>query len=346
MDEERDRPRVAVIGAGHRGRGWTALALSRGWRVSLYDPESTLLQRAAHDVGDRVRRLTDAGRADPLAAAGALASLHIGRSLLDAVGTADLILDVMPLDLVSRQRLLEQIEQVARQAAITICFTGNMHASQLSSRLRRADRLLVAFALDPVEMSPLVELVPGPRTDPACTLTVQGWLARLGRETVVLLREVPGNATGRILAAVWRECIDLVLQEVVNLADVDRLVSLGPAIEWAAAGPNLSQVMAAGANGISVYLSEQLKRQEVVWGRLARWQSLSHEDHQRLIRLIEREYNEEPGALRAQRDRFLVRLLRAIDQGDPTGTLFEDEDESSYELEQGIEPPEADPRPS
>jgi 3-hydroxyacyl-CoA dehydrogenase len=343
MDDERDRARVAVIGAGHRGRGWAALALSRGWPVSLYDPESSLLQRAGHDVGDRVRRLTDAGRADPIAAAGALASLHIGRSLLDAVGTADLILDVMPLDLASHQRLLEQVERVASVGAITLCFTGNMHASVLSSRLRRADRLLVAFALDPVEMSPLVELVPGPRTDPHCTLTVQGWLSRLGRETVVLLREVEGNATGRILAAVWRECIDLVLEGVVNLADVDRLVSLGPAIEWAAAGPHLTQVMAAGGTGTSVFLSEQLKKQEAVWSRLARWQSLSPEDHQRLIRLIEREYDEDPGALRAQRDRFLVRLLRAINQGDGMRPLFDDEEP---DLEEEAEPPEVDPRPS
>jgi len=336
MDDERDRPRVAVIGAGHRGRGWTALALSRGWSVSLYDPESSLLQRARNDVGERVRRLTDAGRADPLAAAGALSSLRVGRSLLDAVGGAALILDVMPLDLAGRQRLLEQVEQVARPDAITVSFSSSMHASALSSRLRRPERLLVGFALDPVEMSPLVELVPGPRTDPTCILTVQAWLARLGRETVVLRKEVAGNATGRILAAVWRECIDLVLHGVVDLADVDRLVSLGPAIEWAAAGPHLTQVMAAGAQGPSVFLSEELKKNEAVWGRLANWQSLSREDHQRLIRLIEREYKEEPGELRAQRDRLLVRLLRAIDQGERADSSLEEE----------AEPPEMDSSPS
>ncbi|MGE5230194.1 MAG: 3-hydroxyacyl-CoA dehydrogenase family protein [Deltaproteobacteria bacterium] len=344
MDDERERPRVAVIGAGHRGRGWTALALSRGWPVALYDPESSLLQRASHDVGERVRRLTDAGRADPLAAAGALASLHVGRSLLDAVGQASLILDVMPLDLAGRQRMLEQVEQVTRPSAITVSFSGTMHASELSSRLRRPERLLVAFALDPVDMSPLVELIPGPRTDPACTLAVQAWLARLGRETVVLQKEVPGNATGRILAAVWRECIDLVLDGVVNLADVDRLVSLGPAIEWAAAGPHLTQVMAAGAQGASVFLSQQLKKNEAVWGRLARWQTLSHEDHQRLIRLIEREYDQDPGELRAQRDRFLVRLLRAIDQGDGADPPFEDDAGPAFEEE--AEPPEVDSSPS
>ncbi len=344
MDDERGRPRVAVIGAGHRGRGWTALALSRGWPVSLYDPESSLLQRASHDVGERVRRLTDAGRADPLAAAGALASLHVGRSLLDAVGQASLVLDVMPLDLAGRQRMLEQVEQVARPSAITVSFSSSMHASALSSRLRRPERLLVGFALDPVDMSPLVELIPGPHTDSACTLTVQAWLARLGRETVVLQKEVPGNATGRILAAVWRECIDLVLEGVVNLADVDRLVSLGPAIEWATAGPHLTQVMAAGAQGPSVFLSQQLKKNEAVWGRLARWQSLSHENHQRLIRLIEREYDQDPGELRAQRDRFLVRLLRAIDQGDGSdGSLDED---AGPPFEEAAEPPEVDSNPS
>ncbi|HEX9054886.1 MAG TPA: 3-hydroxyacyl-CoA dehydrogenase NAD-binding domain-containing protein [Gemmatimonadales bacterium] len=344
MDDERDRPRVAVIGAGHRGRGWTALALSRGWPVSLYDPESSLLQRASHDVGERVRRLTDAGRADPLAAAGALASLHVGRSLLDAVGQASLVLDVMPLDLAGRQRMLEQVEQVARPSAITVSFSSSIHASALSSRLRRPERLLVAFALDPVDMSPLVELIPGPRTDPACTLTVQAWLARLGRETVVLQKEVPGNATGRILAAVWRECIDLVLEGVVNLADVDRLVSLGPAIEWATAGPHLTQVMAAGAQGPSVFLSQQLKKNEAVWGRLARWQSLSHEDHQRLIRLIEREYDQDPGELRAQRDRFLVRLLRAIDQDD--GSDSHPDEDAGQPFEEEAEPPEVDSSPS
>lgn len=310
---DRNRPRIAVIGAGHRGRGWAALALSRGWPVSLYDLDSALLQRASTDVGERVRRLTDLGRADPLAAAGALGSLRIGRSLLHAVGDAELVLDVMPLDLAGKQRLVEHIEQVARAAAITVSVTGTVHSSALCARLRRPERHLVAYALDPVEMTPLVEIVPSSLTDPACTGLVRAWFEALDRKTVVLKREVPGNATGRILAAVWRECIDLVLEGVVDLVDVDRLVSLGPAIEWAAAGPHLTQVMGAGARGTGVFLSEALQEYERVWSRLARWDSLSPEDRQRLIRLIERVYDEEPSELRAERDRFLARLLRVIE---------------------------------
>jgi 3-hydroxyacyl-CoA dehydrogenase len=310
---DRNRPRVAVIGAGHRGRGWAALALSRGWSVSLYDLDSGLLQRASDDVGERVRRLTDLGRADPLAAAGALDSLRVGRSLLHAVGDAELVFDVMPLDLAGKQRLVEQIEQVARVSAITVSITATMHSSALCARLRRPERHLVAHALDPVEMTPLVEIVPSSLTDADCTEQVRAWFEELDRKTVILKREVAGNATGRILAAVWRECIDLVLEGVVDLVDVDRLVSLGPAIEWATAGPHLTQVMGAGARGTGVFLSEALQEYERVWSRLARWDTLAPEDRQRLIRLIERVYDEEPSDLRAERDRFLARLLRVIE---------------------------------
>jgi 3-hydroxyacyl-CoA dehydrogenase len=313
MDDS-NRPRVAVIGAGHRGRGWAALALSRGWAVSLYDPESALLQKAAREVGDRVRRLTDLGRADPLEAAGAPASLVIGRSLLHAIGDADLVLDVMPADLSAKQRSLEQIEQVASREAVLVSLTATMHASSLSARLRRPERHLVAYALDPVEIVQLVEIIPGPHTDLGVTERVRTWFAALDRLPVVLQREVVGNASGRILAAVWRECIDLVLEGVVDLADVDRIVSRGPAAALAVAGPNLMQVMGAGSQGIEYFLGEALQAHEAVWSKLASWDSLSADERHRLIRMIERTYHDEPAELRVQRDLFLARLLGALEE--------------------------------
>jgi 3-hydroxyacyl-CoA dehydrogenase len=311
--DDGNRPRVAVIGAGHRGSGWASLALSRGWPVALYDPESSLLQSAGREVADRVRRLTDLGRADPLEAAGAPASLVIGRSLLHAVGDADLVLDVIPADLPAKQRLLEQIEQVAARDTIVVSHTGTMHASSLAARLRRPDRHLVVYALDPVEIVQLVEIVPGRQTAVGVTRQVKDWFIALDRQPVVLQREVIGNASGRILAAVWRECIDLVLEGVVDLADVDRLVSRGPAAALTVAGPNLMQVLGAGAQGLDYVLGEALQAHEAVWSKLATWDTLTAEDRHRLIRMIERTYHDEPGELRLRRDRFLARLLGALE---------------------------------
>jgi 3-hydroxypropionate dehydrogenase (NADP+) len=165
-----------------------------------------------------------------------------------------------------------------------------------------------------VELIPLVELIPGPLTDLHSTARVAGWLERLDRRTVVLKKEVPGNATMRIAAAVWRECIQLVLDGVLELEDVDRLVSLGPAIAWAVGGPYLSQVMNAGARGPAFFLNEMLQAHEELWGKLANWRNLSSEDRQRLVKLVERAYDGEPAELREQRDKFIARLLQAMEQ--------------------------------
>ncbi|HEX5387403.1 MAG TPA: 3-hydroxyacyl-CoA dehydrogenase NAD-binding domain-containing protein [Gemmatimonadales bacterium] len=315
-----------MIGAGHRGRGWAALALSRGWPVSLYDPESALLQKAWNEVGDRIRRLTDLGRADPLVAAGAVATMRVGRSLLHAVGDADWVLDVMPLDLPAKQRLLEQIEQVAPQSAITVSHTSTMSASALCGRLRRPGHFLVAYSMDPVELIPLVEVIPGPLTDPFCTVKVQRWLDSLDRRTVLLKREVPGTATMRIAAAVWRECIGLVLDGVMELEDVDRLVSLGPALAWAVGGPYLSQVMNAGSRGPGIFMNEMLQVHEELWGKLASWRHLSTEDRQRLIKMVERTYAGEPAEMRQQRDRFIARLLDAMERSQGAAAPLEAEE--------------------
>ena len=66
-------------------------------------------------------------------AAGAVDRLRVGRSLLHAVGDADWVLDVMPLDLNAKQRLLEQVEQVTRSDALTVSFTSTSLTPSLAT---------------------------------------------------------------------------------------------------------------------------------------------------------------------------------------------------------------------
>jgi 3-hydroxyacyl-CoA dehydrogenase len=167
----------------------------------------------------------------------------------------------------------------------------------------------VAYALDPVEQIPAVEVVPGPLTDPACLDTVRNWLRRLGRIPVVLRKEIPGNATGRIAGAVWRECIRLVLDGVLEVRDVDALISSGLAARWAAAGPFQTAYLEAGEKP-TAQLSAALRSVE-------RWDGdngfhIPPADHAHLIRLIERAYDGEGDVLRGAREERLVELRRIV----------------------------------
>lgn len=307
-----ETPRVAVVGAGEIGRGWAALAIAAGWPVTIYDADADTLAPAADAIADRVVALLRARRADPGVAEAALNKMVVGRSLLQAVSDADWIIEAVPDDLQVKLKVLQLAEQVARRAAILTSSASGFGPTHLGSRLERPERFLVAHPLDPVEYMPLVELVPSPRTDPEVVEDIRFWLSMLGRAPIVLRKEVPGNIAARLSAALWRECIQLVLDGVLDVEDVDRAVSVGPGLIWAASGPHLAQHLAAGEWDVEVFLSQQVGVYEAIWKSLADWTALPAEEQKKLSRAVDKAYSTYLGQMREARDQRLVRLLEAM----------------------------------
>lgn len=305
-------PRVAIIGAGPIGRGWAALLVSRGWSVGLFDPVSAVAEAAREEVRERALDLERAGLAESTSVRTGLAAFRSGRSLLQVITDAGWVIEAGPDDLGSRQRTLEQIEQVCRLAAILTSSSQRYHASDLCARLRRPERLLCVNPLPPVEYMPVVEVIPGPRTDGVCVEEVLFWLRRLGRAPVLLKREVPGNVSGRIAAAVWREALDLVLEGVISVEELDRAVSAGPALALAAAGPHLGLALAAQHRDLNVYLSTVLASYQEWWGTISTRTAVETEELHRLLRAIARAYDARLPILQVEHRHRLAALLAAL----------------------------------
>jgi 3-hydroxyacyl-CoA dehydrogenase len=304
-------PKVAVLGMTEAGRGWSTLVSAAGWPLTIYDPDAAVLQNAGDDIATRKRHSLGSGipaiteESDPLPG-----DPRMGRSLLNTVTDADWIIDATASDLLHRQRLLEQVEGVARMAAVVTCSAPGQSPTELCARLRRPGRLLVTRGFDPVEHIPTVEVVPGPLTDRASLELVRHWLRQLGRIPVVLRKEIPGNASGRLTAALWRECIRLVLDGVLEVRDVDALVASGLAARWAAAGPFQTVYLESGERQ-TAQLSAALRALESRWEGDTGFQ-LPSSEHQQLIRLIERAYDGEGDVLRGAREERLAELRRIV----------------------------------
>jgi 3-hydroxyacyl-CoA dehydrogenase len=304
-------PKVAVLGMTEAGRGWATLVSAAGWPLAIYDPDSAVLQsgdaeiatRKRHSLGSGIQAIPEEGEPLP-------GEPRLGRSLLNTVTDADWIIDATASDLLHRQRLLEQVEGVARMAAVVTCSAPGLSATDLCARLRRPARLLIARGFDPIEHIPAVEVVPGPLTDRASLDLVRQWLRQLGRLPVVLRKEIPGNASGRLTAALWRECIRLVLDGVLEVREVDALVASGLAARWAAAGPFQTVYLESGERQ-TAQLSAALKALESRWEGDTGFQ-LPSSEHQQLIRLIERAYDGEGDVLRGAREERLGELRRIV----------------------------------
>jgi 3-hydroxybutyryl-CoA dehydrogenase len=311
--------RLAIIGAGAIGRGWAALAATHGWHTALFDTEAKAIDAAMLEVQRRVRALVALGRAESGVAELGLSRLRVGRSLLQACGDAEWVIEAVTEDLPLKQRLFENIEQVARPDTAISSSSSGLPMTDIGARCRDQTRLIVAHPLNPPELIPLVELVPGKFTSHETVERVRGWLRTLGRIPVTLKREVPGNVVGRISAAVYRECIDLVLAGVMDVDDVDRAVSLGPSLGWATAGPHLTYHLGAGEGGLGAFLQHLLQSFETWWGSLAQWSRLEPEQVRALTQLVERAYGQNLAQIREARDRRLASMLQALERARSAG---------------------------
>lgn len=306
--------KVAVIGAGTIGGGWAALCASAGWPVSIFDTNARAVEDAMESIPRRARALIALGRATSGIVDRGLLEFRQAKSLLQAVRDAEWVIEAIHEDLGAKQRLLESIEQVAESRAIVTSSSSGLAPGDLFGRLLQRGRCLVAHPLNPPELLPLVELVPAEETDSEAIERASAYLRALGRMPIVLHKAVPGYVVGRIAAAVWRECIDLVLSGTIDVADLDRAVSLGPALGWAAAGPHLTYHLGAGPGGVHIFLQQLLTSFERWWGDLASWNKLEPEQQRALIAAIERAYEGQIEQLRVARDRRLGAMLRTLEE--------------------------------
>ncbi len=306
--------KVAVIGAGDIGIGWAALCASAGWPVAIFDLDPAAVERAFAEVERRTRALVDLDRAPESIVERGLQELVRAKFLAEAVQDADWVIEAIHEDLLAKQKLLAGIEQAVGGDVLISSSSSGLAPKDIFGRMRRLDRCLVTHPLNPPELIPLVEVVPESRTSAESMNRAVEYLRSLGRFPIVLKKAVPGYVVGRVAAAVWRECIDLVLQGVISVDELDRAVSLGPGIGWAAAGPHLTYHLAAGEGGIRYFTQQLLASFESWWQDLAHWSQLDPEQQRVLIQSIEKAYKGKVEFLREARDRRLSAILKALEQ--------------------------------
>ena len=313
--------KVTVIGAGDIGVGWAALCASAGWPVAIFDLSPQTMERASIDVERRTRALVALGRAPDSIVEQGLRELQHATFFSEAIQDADWVIEAIQEDVGAKQKLFVAIEEVVSPEALISSSSSGLPPSEIFGRMRRLDRCLVTHPLNPPELIPLVEVVPEARTSPASITRAVDYLRTLGRFPIVLKKAIPGYVVGRVSAAVWRECIDLVLRGIISVDDLDRAVSLGPAIGWAAAGPHLTYHLAAGEGGIRYFTQQLLASFESWWQQLAHWAQLDPEQQRALIQSIEKSYKGKVEFLREARDRRLSAILKALEQArTPSGS--------------------------
>ncbi|WP_336360819.1 3-hydroxyacyl-CoA dehydrogenase family protein [Haladaptatus sp. ZSTT2] len=227
---------VAIVGAGNMGAGLAVQFARHGTSTTLIDHRQSNLDTARESVTDA---LTFLQKEDLLAGDHATIRELIDYTLETATGVADadLVLETVSESREVKREVLETVASATPDDTILASNTSGIPITELGEFVPNPERLVGCHWWNPPYLLPLVEVVRGEQTAAETVARTVDYVEAVGRDPIVVERDVPGFVWNRIQFAVLRECTHLVAEGVASLDDVERAVRDGYALRTAAVGP-------------------------------------------------------------------------------------------------------------
>lgn len=227
--------RAAVIGTGSMAPG-IAAEYARLGPTALVGRDAGRADAALAVARAALDTLAAGGllaRADAAAARENLRATTMPHADFAAVS---LVSENISEDLDAKRALFARLDRETPPDALLLSNTSSLRITDIAAGLVHPERVIGTHYWNPPHLMPLVEIIPGERTDPARVAQITALLVGLGKEPVRVGREVPGFLWNRLQNAMLKECLWLVATGVATPEEIDRVFERGLGRRWSLTG--------------------------------------------------------------------------------------------------------------
>ena len=305
---------VAILGTGLIGASWAAFYAGKGFRVKLYDADKSQCDLGFKKAVEYLNFLLEHSAISADTCEKAISSIQCVESINELVMDAGLVQESVVEKYDVKKEVFGKLEEFASSECIFASSSSGLLVSEMQKEMKYPERILIAHPFNPPHLIPLIELVPGKKTNPELINFMADFFAKLGKTPVILKKEIPGHIANRLQAALWREAIQLVIDGVASLEDVDKALCSGPGLRWALMGQHMIFHLGGGTDGGIGYFVEHIGVSfEKLWKDMAKWDRLPAETKEQLVAGIkEQMHGREIKEIASWRDEKLLGLLGVI----------------------------------
>lgn len=215
--------KVGVVGAGLMASQLALLFARRlGVPVVMTDLDQSRVDRGVGWVHQEVAALRDKGRISPDTAT-FLTGLVTGSTSKGGFADADVVIEAVFEEMSVKQQVFAEVEAVVSPECVLMTNTSSLSVTQMASGLAHPERVVGFHVFNPVAVMPLLEVVPGERTDEASVATAFATGRALGK-TCVRSKDsasfIVNRLLGRFMGEYWR-----IVDEGTPVAVADRAVA-------------------------------------------------------------------------------------------------------------------------
>ncbi len=222
-----DIRRICVTGAGQMGSQIAMQAALHGFDVKLHDISDEQLEKAMAGNRKQLDRRVQKGKLQQDDVDAALARLSTTTSLEEAAKDADFVIEAIIEILDEKKKVFRELDRLTPEHAVLATNSSYLGNSEIAGETSRPEKVVNMHFFFPPLVMKLVEVVKGEATSDETAQLAAGLARRIGKEPVILHKELPGFLVNRILRAISNEAYFLLENGVASFTDIDRACELG-----------------------------------------------------------------------------------------------------------------------
>ena len=243
--------KIGVIGAGTMGHGIAESFAMFGYNVNLYDTNAAQLEKALNEIKAEQKLLVEEAFISAEKAAATMENISIHTDLQTAVKDRDYVIEAAPENMELKQNLFKQLDGFCPAHTILASNTSSLSLEPMMALVSEArkQRMMVCHWYNPGHLMPLAELSFFGNMPTDIYQQVADLYASINKQTVKVLKDVPGLVANRIQQGVAREAFSIIEQGIADPIDVDKALKFGPAFRYATTG----QLEVADFGGLDIW---------------------------------------------------------------------------------------------
>ncbi|WP_313899050.1 3-hydroxyacyl-CoA dehydrogenase family protein [Methylobacterium sp. J-072] len=218
---------IAIVGGGLMGHGIALVLALHGHGVRITDTDAETRARVPGLMESALATLQEEGAApDGWDAARLARAVRVEAELEPAVAGAGLVIEAITENPEAKRALFAELDRLCAADAILASNTSYLDVFPLIPQARQA-RALVMHWYTPPYIVDLVDVVPGPGTDPAVVAAMRDLVLGLGQVPIVLKRFIPGYIANRIQSAISAVVYELLDADIAAPREIDDAIIHG-----------------------------------------------------------------------------------------------------------------------